>query len=446
MIRIPTYFKKFHLWEIKMLLVVTMLFFQGACGAEFHVSTNGDDQRPGTKEQPFRSIKKAQQVVSPGDTVLIHGGTYQLNESDIAYRDHFLASLISITRNGTKGKPIRYQAAPGEHPVFDCSQVRPKGLRVSAIRVNASWIEIVGLEITGVKVNTHHGHTQSICVENLGNHNLYEKLSMHDGEAIGLYITRGSDNTVLNCDAYRNHDQTSGNGRGGNTDGFGCHPRSQKGENNVFKGCRAWFNSDDGFDCINAPDAVAFINCWAFYNGFSPDFKPLADGNGFKAGGYGIEPGTRFPNPVPRHRVINCLSVRNLRNGFYANHHPGGIDWIHNTAYRNPTNFNFLCRNAEGTADIPGRDHKIIGNLSYQSKRGVQNLAETANEMVGNLFDPEKRLKDADFQNLDESCLTAPRKPNSDLPEIGFMRMKTPRPDENPPGVSTCPQPSTPKP
>lgn len=426
------------------LLVATILLFEGASAAWLHVATPGDDKNPGTREQPLRSIQKAQQLASPGDTVLIHGGTYHLKVSDIASRDGLLASLISITKSGSKGRPIRYQAAPGERPVFDCSQVTPKGLRVSAIRVSASWVEIAGLEITGVKVNAE-GHTQSICVENLGNHNLYENLSMHDGEAIGLYLTRGSDNTILNCDAYRNHDRTSENGRGGNTDGFGCHPRSEKGGNNLFNGCRAWFNSDDGFDCINAPFAVTFINCWAFYNGYSPDFKPLADGNGFKAGGYGITPGTRFPDPVPRHRVVNCLSVRNRSNGFYANHHPGGIDWIHNTAYLNPAGFNFLCRNAGGTADIPGRDHKIIGNLSYRSKRGVQNLADTGNETAGNLFDPGKQLEDGDFINLDESSLTAPRKPNGDLPETGFMRLKNPSPDGNTPGISTRNPPSTPK-
>lgn len=413
------------------LLLTAILSFSGACAGEFHIAPNGDDRNPGTKEQPFASIQRAQRQAEPGDTVLIHGGVYQMKESDIASRDGFLASIVSITKSGTKERPIRYHAAPGEPaPVFECSMVKPPGLRISAIRVHASWVEIKGIGITGVRVNAK-GHTQSICVENLGNHNLFENLRMHDGEAIGLYITRGSDNMVLNCDAYRNHDRTSENGRGGNTDGFGCHPRSEKGANNVFKGCRAWFNSDDGFDCINAPCPVTFIDCWAFHNGFAPDFKPLADGNGFKVGGYGITAGTVFPDPVPRHRVVNCLSVRNRSNGFYANHHPGGSDWIQNKAYRNPTNFNFLGRNSEGTADIPGRGHKISGNLSYRSKRGVLNLDHTGNKIDGNVFEPENNLKDDDFLNLDESHLTAPRQADGSLPEIRFMQLKETRSEEN---------------
>ena len=64
--------------------------------------------------------------------------------------------------------------------------------------------------------------------------------------------------------------------------GFGFHgPRGSVG--NVFRGCRAWFNSDDGFDFINSGEAAVAEDCWAFYNGFSPRFEPLADGNGFKA-------------------------------------------------------------------------------------------------------------------------------------------------------------------
>ena len=164
-----------------------------------------------------------------------------------------------------------------------------------------------------------------------------ERLSVHDGMAIGFWIGNGAHNLVLNCDAYRNHDDVSENRRGGNTDGFGFHgPRGSVG--NVFRGCRAWFNSDDGFDFINSGEAAVAEDCWAFYNGFSPRFEPLADGNGFKAGGHAGTPVARLPNPIPRHVVRGCLAVRNKANGFYANHHIGGVDFIHNSAARNRAN------------------------------------------------------------------------------------------------------------
>jgi hypothetical protein len=418
----PTQLLAAPVWRrVASALLVYLLSLGGASAAKFCVAPDGNDANPGTKERPFASLQRAQQAASPGDFVFIRGGTYQMKDSDIARRDSFLAALVYLDKSGLQGKPISYHAWPGERPVFDCSRVKPPGLRISAFRVRASWVHLKGLEVTGVQV-TATGHTQSICFENFGDHNVYENLSMHDGQAIGLFITRGSNNLVLNCDAYRNHDSTSEGGRGGNTDGFGCHVPG-RGANNVFKGCRAWFNSDDGFDCINSNDAASFVNCWALYNGYSVDFKPLGDGNGFKAGGYGIAPGTRFPNPVPRHRVVQCLAVRNRSAGFYANHHPGGIDWIHNSACRNSVNFNFLGRNAAGTADIPGGGHKILNNLAYGSTRDLRNLDLAASQHAGNSFDQVRKLTDADFLSLDEASLIAPRQANGDLPVIRFLHL-----------------------
>ena len=398
-----------------------LLVFQFASGAEFHIAPDGDDSGPGTLENPFASLQRAQQGVRAGDTVFIRGGTYRMKESDIAQKDSFLASIILFDKSGKKDQPIRYFAMPGERPVFDCSVVKPKGLRISAIRVRASWIHLKGISITGVQV-TATGHTQSICVENYGDHNVYENLAMHDGQAIGLYISRGSHNLVLNCDAYRNHDFTSENGRGGNTDGFGCHVQ-RRGSNNVFRGCRAWFNSDDGFDCISQTDAVTFENCWAFYNGYSSDFKSLGDGHGFKAGGYGVETDQRFPDPAPRHRVERCLAVRNRSSGFYSNHHPGGIDWIHNSAYRNSVNFNFLGRKPDASADVPGFGHQIINNLSYGTSRDFRNLDIDACHLAGNSFTRQDKLADSHFITLDESLLTAPRDDAGNLPEIRFLHL-----------------------
>ena len=39
--------------------------------------------------------------------------------------------------------------------------------------------------------------------------------------AIGFYLLGGSNNHILNCDAYNNYDSVSEGGKGGNVDGFG---------------------------------------------------------------------------------------------------------------------------------------------------------------------------------------------------------------------------------
>ena len=389
--------------------------------ALFYVATNGDNAAPGTLEKPFATIQRAQQAAAPGDTVFIRGGAYVMQESQIARKQRIWAYVTLLDKSGTPDKRINYWAYPGERPGFDLSRVKPAGLRVHAFQVSGSWIHIKGLEVTGVQVTVRQ-HTQSICFANDGSHNIYELLSLHDGQAIGIYSVRGSDNLFLNCDAYRNHDFTSEDGKGGNADGFGCHPT--KGcTNNVFRGCRAWFNSDDGFDCINAHEAVTLENCWAFYNGYSPSFGRLADGNGFKAGGYGSTPADELPNPIPRHTVRFCVAVRNKASGFYANHHAGGGDWFNNTAYRNGANFNMLCRLSDNHTDVPGYGHKLRNNLGYKGGREITSLDRTKSDAANNSFDLGLSVSETDFLSLDENQLVQPRLPNGDLPVMTFLHL-----------------------
>ena len=240
--------------------------------------------------------------------------------------------------------------------------------------------------------------------------------------AAGIELLAGSHTLVLNCDAWNNWDSVSEGGRGGNTDGFGCHVK--KGDvGNVFRGCRAWYNSDDGYDCINCHEAVIFENCWAMYNGLNGQGRSLGDGNGFKAGGYGATPAARLPAPIPRNTVRFCLAVGNKASGFYANHHPGGSDWISNTAFRNPTNYNMLERLADNTTDVPGIGHKMRNNLGYKGGRELNNLAPQDNDLAANSFTLDLAFTDADFVSVDEKQLVAPRAADGGLPPITFMHL-----------------------
>ncbi|MHA3772384.1 right-handed parallel beta-helix repeat-containing protein [Verrucomicrobiota bacterium sgz303538] len=391
--------------------------------AELYVAPTGDDANPGTQTSPFATVQRAQQAAAPGDTVWVRGGTYKMSEAQIAQKRRGRAYVTLLNKSGAKGQPINYWAYKGEEPVFDFSEVKPAGLRVTAFQVEGSWLHLKGLTVIGVQV-TILGHTQSICFDNEGDNNRYEQLSMHDGQAIGFWLGSGSNNLVLNCDAYRNHDYTSEDGRGGNVDGFGFH--APKGSvNNLFRGCRAWFNSDDGFDFIATSEPITIENCWAFYNGFDPKFTRLADGNGFKAGGYARRPASELPNPIPRHVVRGCLAVGNKASGFYANHHPGGLDFFNNSAYRNGTNFNMLGRSIEDVnGDIPGTGHKMRNNLGYKGRNELANLNEAASDVGGNYFNLPVKIDDSDFEGLDEAELTKPRQANGDLPEISFMHLQ----------------------
>jgi hypothetical protein len=390
-----------------------------AHASTFYVAPTGDDKASGTIDHPFATVQRAQDAASPDDTVYLRGGAYRMTEAQIAQQKGIFASITLLDKSGTKEKPITYSAYQDEKPVFDCSAVKPEGKRVSAFHITGSWLHLAGIEVTGVQV-TIKTHTQSICFESNGSHNIFERLSMHDGQAIGLYHVRGSDNLFLNCDAWNNWDYTSEDGKGGNVDGFGCHP-TKGSTGNVFRGCRAWFNSDDGYDCIAAQESVTFEHCWALYSGFSSKFERLGDGNGFKAGGYGSMPVDRMPNPIPRHTVRFCVAVGNKNNGFYGNHHPGGSDWFNNTAFHNGINFNLQGRLADNHTEVDGYGHKLRNNVSYQSRTDLAHADMAKCDIANNFWDLGLKLTDKDFQSVDEKELLQPRQKNGDLPVVRFL-------------------------
>lgn len=396
-----------------------------APGSTWYVATTGDDRSPGTRDRPFASIQRAQQSAMPGDLVFVRGGTYRLTEANIARVRGIFASIIVLDKSGAPRRPITYRAFGDERPIFDCSQVKPAGKRVSAFLVSGSWLRLKGLEVTGTQV-TIKEHTQSICFESQGSYNRFERLSMYDGKAIGIYHVRGQNNLFLNCDAWNNWDNVSEDGKGGNVDGFGCHP-TRGSTGNVFRGCRAWFNSDDGFDCINAHESVTFEQCWAMYNGLSPKKDRLADGNGFKAGGYGNTPANRLPGTIPRHVVQYCVAVGNKNSGFYANHHPGGGDWLHNSAFRNGINFNMRCRLLDNHTEADGFGHVLINNLGLGARRELSDIDFSKCELRGNSFPVGPQPSEQDFVNMKEEELIRPRQPDGRLPRIDFLRPKDKR-------------------
>ncbi len=402
-------------------IVVVILVSLPALSATWFVATNGVDANLGTSNSPFATVMHAQAAASSGDTVYLRGGNYYLDNSNLTTTNAPWAIVNNIYKSG-----ISYIAYPGELPVFDFSNVRPDGWRVTAFLVTASSCVFKGFDVVGVQVTIAGAHTQSenFRVASTGaNFNRFEQLRMHDGMGNGWYLTDGASNLVLNCDAYNNRGLDSGSL--GNTDGFGCHPAHTSGKGNILRGCRAWFNSDDGYDCINAFAAVKFDHCWSFYNGYFTNFtSSTGDGNGIKAGGYGVSGGV-VPNPIPRHVVEFCLAVRNRANGLYANHHMGGIDWFNNTAYRNTTDYNMLCNtnNTSGRYDVPGFDQVMKNNLGYKGRTEVSNLNTNASDVTFNFFTLPVTVASNDFMTLDETLLTAPRQTNGDLPDIAFAHL-----------------------
>ena len=395
-------------------------------GKQIFVSPDGVDTNEGTLENPFWSVQKAQELAEPGDTVFIRGGEYIMQDSDISMvEDDLFACISFLNKSGLEGKRINYWAYRDEKPHFNFSSVKPLNQRVVAFWVSGDHLHLKGIEITGVQI-TITSHTESYCVYSWGNHNVFENISMHDNKGTGLRHRKGGYNLFLNCDAYRNHDDVSENKKGDNVDGFGCHP-TKGGKGNIFRGCRAWLNSDDGFDCIRSFESIVFENCWAGYNGYDEDFERLGDGNGFKIGGYGYDDESRQPDTIPRNDVFFCVAFRNKANGFYANHHLGGNKWYNNTAFNNSRNFNMVNRESPESQniDVDGYDHVLINNLGYDGRSGeTKHIDASLNILTTNSFDSNIELTEEDFFSIDETQLLAERKPDGSLPDVEFMTFR----------------------
>jgi len=87
------------------LLSVTLLGIvfgaEGVWAREIHISKSGSDSASGNYAQPYLTINQATSVAQPGDTVIVHAGTYR--------------EWVKPARGGTaENNRITYRAAPGE--------------------------------------------------------------------------------------------------------------------------------------------------------------------------------------------------------------------------------------------------------------------------------------------------------------------------------------------
>lgn len=383
-------------------------------GKSYYVATNGNDNNPGTIEKPFATLMKAQKAANAGDTVFIRGGVYNNLTISTTYNVgktpyHY---VLEFDKSG-----ITYRGYGSEIPVFDFSNI-PTDARVAAFHIipAASDITFQQFEVIGIKVGSNQRQAEGFRVE--GKNINLNLVNVHDTQAVGIYYIGHSTGKVYRCDSYNNIGLPGTNYENtsiGNCDGFGAH-----GDGTIFKECRAWNNSDDGYDCINVHGPVVFDSCWAF------NMNAGGDSNGFKVGGFARAAQTVVP---PVHTVTNCIAADNGAHGFYANHQPSqAANWTNNTAYSNKSgNYSMLeCATLTDGTDIPGTREVLHYNLAYKN-----NTLDQANLPAGNNTNNSWNLTgvtmtDGDFQSLDMSQLSKPRGVNGVLPDVTFMKPTDP--------------------
>jgi MYXO-CTERM domain-containing protein len=189
----------------------------------------------------------------------------------------------------------------------------------------------------------------------------------------------------------------------------------------VLRGNRAWWDSDDGFDFINAEAACTVEYSWAWFNGYKPDtMDSIGNGNGFKGGGYGAD-ATQFPPAAERaqHTVRFCLAFANKAAGFYANHHPLSEFFYNNTAYGNHPNFNMLGENDAGADITVGvyRNNIALGGVMFSNNTKSPDDANNSWNTAG------VTVTEADFQSVATSGMDAPRQADGSLPRLPNFRL-----------------------
>jgi hypothetical protein len=87
---------KFVLSPAIICLPLALLVALPCAGAEYYLSPDGDDAAPGTQEQPWLTIEKANATLEAGDTAIFLPGEYE--------------GTISPARSGTADAPISYRS------------------------------------------------------------------------------------------------------------------------------------------------------------------------------------------------------------------------------------------------------------------------------------------------------------------------------------------------
>ncbi len=368
------------------LIFTTALFPQ--TGPFYVDPVNGKDTNPGSLALPFLSIPAGLTAVGNGGTLYLRGGLYDMGTTP-----------LYLTANGSATNYINVFAYPGEIPILDFSK---EGTKIDGISLSGTYYHLKGIE---ERYATHFG------IYIAGSNNIIENCTFHHNVWAGLNIgkqtnpTNVSNTLVKNCDSYMNYDAPIG----GNADGFAA--KYGMGTGNRFVGCRAWNNSDDGWDFWVATSPIIIDSCFAFRNGidswFSGSFN--GNGNGFKLGG----------NSIPaRHIVRNCVAFDNAigapgaGRGYDQNNNTDGQTLYNCVAYRNKGD-NFHFSNPVNS----GEQHTFKNCIALPAVNSFKNNVDEKNSWNG--FTPSE----ADFLSVDTALALAPRNADGSLPNNAFFRL-----------------------
>lgn len=106
-----------------------------AGAADYYVSVSGKDTNPGTETQPWRTIQKAADTLSPGDTAWVRKGVYRERVT------------VNVSGNSTGGF-VSFRAYPGEKAIIDGARFIPPTDDTALFLIkDRDYVRVQGFEI-----------------------------------------------------------------------------------------------------------------------------------------------------------------------------------------------------------------------------------------------------------------------------------------------------------
>ena len=216
------------------------------------VTPDGSATHNGTSAADAVDLQTALNYAAAGQTIQLAGGTY-----------HLTGELkVERGRDGTAEAPITLTTADGSYATLDFGGVG------TGFSVWGNYWNISKLNIT----NTKDG---AKGMQLAGSHCVLEQMNFYNNGNTGLQVSGLSTdnkalwpsyNTIKNCTSMNNADRAMED-----ADGFAA--KLTTGEGNVFDGCIAAYNADDGWDLFakaatGSIGAVTIQNCVAYKNGY----------------------------------------------------------------------------------------------------------------------------------------------------------------------------------
>ena len=351
-----------------------------------YVSNTGLYENDGSGYDNAISLEYALKYAKPGQTILLKHEVYDMSNKSL---------IVQKGRNGREDNPIRIQGDGG----FATLDFNRSGKGFS---LGGDYWELKQFNIT----NTADGY-KGLGIS--GSHNIAERLNLFNNGTTGLQISGSSEdskdkwpsyNYILNCTSMNNADSAMED-----ADGFAAKITS--GVGNVFDGCIAAYNADDGWDLFakvatGSIGDVTIKNSVAYRNGYiliknggnkkNFEFAPgtvdesgnlsfekpnimldAGNGNGFKMGG---------SNVSGAHKLDNSISYENKAKGIDSNSGPN-IKVSNSTSYNNGS-YNVALYTSDKTLTT---DFSAKGILSFRKGTNIGEQLSLQNQPVSDVMD-----------------------------------------------------------